>query len=201
MKKFIAALVLFTAFVGYGAIWERPTGPIDVLWQGETDVEMLNQIRHDVTAAQQAGRPLRAHLVTPGGPVVLCLEMARLIRNASDNGTVVEIHGEGLVASCGTFVLASGTPGHRYISQTALFLVHPMKSGGMFQEPTCLAPVADPKTEDEKVVNELYLNAWRTYARMTGRSLADVKSWMSCGNETVGADMAVAMGIADKVEK
>jgi ATP-dependent protease ClpP protease subunit len=193
MKALLIALLVVAGGIAGG--YAVRSAPYDVVWEGGTDLDMFHKIQADLAT----GRHLRVQLLSPGGPAVLCLEMARMIRNASDRGQRVEIHGQALVASCGTFILAAGTPGHRYITSTTLFLVHPLQrmsfSGG-----ECVKRPEELKTEEDKVIASLYDIMAATYARLTGKSKATVTKWLACGEESVGADMAVEMGIADKIE-
>jgi len=160
---------------------------------------MLKQVRTDIeyaTAKDSKIKVLKFYLLSGGGPVITSLEIARTIRKASDAGLAVEIHAEGLCASGCTWVLASGTPGHRYITRSALFLVHPIQSNG-----TCIAYVEKAKTEDEKITNALLHIARDAYAKYTKRPPAEVEDWLSCGQERAGGgDLAVSLGMADKLE-
>lgn len=198
LLSLLAVLVFFSGGFVLAYRYSHPA-VIETTWEGTTDLDMLHKIEADLKAAKDARTGLRVTLRSPGGAAVLCLEMARLIRNASDAGTVVEIHGSAVVASCGTVVLAAGTPGHRYIARTTLFLVHPFQKRE-YGESSCLTRVANPKTEDDKILVSLFDTMYDTYARLTGRDRVTVIKWLLCGNETVGAENAVAMGLADKLE-
>jgi len=128
------------------------------------------------------------------------LEIARLVRDASDKGLVVEFHAEALCASGCTFVLAAGTPGHRFISKWALFLVHPIQGGG-FGGGSCIEHSDNPKTQDEKAINAIYDLMRDSYVRYTGQTPAQVEVWLTCGNEQVGGGaLAVTLNIADVAE-
>lgn len=176
-----------------------------VRWEGTTDYSMLKQVREDIASAKNdkslclAGCPtvdLRVDLASPGGPVIMALEIARIVRDASDAGLVVEIHAAAICASGCTFVLASGTPKHRIISAWALFLVHSMQSDG-----ECVKRPVVPRTQEEKA-NTVLLNLMRdAYVRFTGQPAAEVEQWITCGDERVGTgELAVQMHIADAVE-
>jgi len=200
MKALLIALLVVAGGIAGG--YAVRSAPYDVVWEGGTDLDMFHKIQADLAT----GRHLRVQLLSPGGPAVLCLEMARMIRNASDRGQRVEIHGQALVASCGTFILAAGTPGHRYITRTTLFLVHPLQRGGWGD--SCVArPTVKRRdeslrlvSEEDKIIDSLYYLMEASYVRLTGKDHATVSRWVVCGNETTGAEQAVAMGIADHVE-
>lgn len=169
-----------------------------VRWEGTTDLDMLRQARSDIDAAL-AGKfkTLRVYIFSPGGPVITSLEIARLVRDTSEQtGLVIEVHAQALCASGCTFVLASGTPNHRFISRWALFLVHPIQQGG-----DCVARVADPRTQDEKAATTILDIMRDHYMRYTGRPTAEVVSWLTCGNEQVGTGaLAVSLNMADATE-
>ena len=58
-----------------------------VRWEGVTDLDMLKQVRADLDAAvKDRVKTLRVTLTSPGGPVITSLEIARLVRDASDKG-------------------------------------------------------------------------------------------------------------------
>jgi ATP-dependent protease ClpP protease subunit len=168
-----------------------------VRWEGSTDVDMLRQVRADLDAAHKARvGTLRVYLTSPGGPVITSLEIARLVRDASDAGLVIEMHAEALCASGCTFVLSSGTPGHRFISRSALFLVHPPQdmSG-------CQSYTPDPQTQDDKVKDTLLELMRDSYMRYTGLPQDLIEFWLTCGNEQVGpGGLAVRLIMADATE-
>lgn len=137
MKRLVClVLVLLLAIPAFA--WEgRPKsgGPvkevIESTWEGEIDLDMLHKIQRDIKwAKDEKAKTLKVLLMSSGGPVITSLESARVIRDASDGGLVIEIHATGMCASGCTLVLAAGTPGKRYISKTALFLLHAVQTGG-----------------------------------------------------------------------
>lgn len=172
--------------------------------EGETDLDMLKSVRGalEYVAGQPKIKTLRVIITSPGGPAITSLEIARILRDASDRGLIVETHGEGLVASGGTFVLSAGTPGKRYISKWAVFLVHaPQVGGSWIEPPTCGSFKDTPQTERDKIVNTILVLMRDHYVRYTGKPAATVEEWLSCGWEQIGTgQLAVDMGIADKVE-
>jgi ATP-dependent protease ClpP protease subunit len=201
MKALIRAIIAAGVLLGFAMGTSGCTSKWhDTEWVGGTDLDMFKQIEADIKYVKTWNRNLRVRLISPGGPAVLCLEMARMIRDASDKGTVIEIHGQAVVASCGTFLLAAGTPGKRFVTPTTTFLVHGLQQSS-FSGSGCVEWSKEPKTEDEKIVASLYDTMSTSYARYTGKSYAVTSEWVKCGNEAVGADKAVAMGIADQVER
>lgn len=170
-----------------------------VRWEGVTDLDLLRQARADLDSAVRSKRvkTLRVYLTSPGGPVITSLEIARLVRETSEKtGLVVEIHAEALCASGCTFILGSGTPGHRFMSRWALFLVHPMQQDG-----ECVMHVDNPQTPNDKATDVLLDLMRDHYMRYTGRSAAEVELWLTCGHEQVGTgELAVRLNLADAAE-
>lgn len=175
-----------------------------VRWEGSTDGDMLKQARSDIadaTAKDSKIKTLRVSIMSGGGPAFTSMGIARIVREASDKGLIVEIHAEELCASGCTFVLASGTPGHRYMGKYALLLVHGLQDGSMFGTPTCIEHVDAPKTQEEMIDNGLYDLLRDGYARYTGVAPAEIEKWLTCGDERVGTgELAVKMHIADVAE-
>jgi ATP-dependent protease ClpP protease subunit len=194
MKMLLCSALLFAA---PAFAMPHPHLQKTVRWEGMTDSDMLKQVRSDLDAAKKAHvKTLRVYIMSPGGPVITSLEIARLVRDASDAGLVIEMHAEALCASGCTFVLASGTPGHRFISRSALFLVHPPQdmSG-------CQSYTPDPQTPDDKVKDTLLELMRDSYMRYTGLPQDLIEFWLTCGNEQVGpGGLAVRLSMADATE-
>lgn len=199
MKLLSAVVLALVLSCGVAQAKVHPTLTVkSVRWEGLTDRDMLTQARADLDAAVEAKvKTLRVSLFSPGGPVITSLEIARLVRDTSERtGLIVEIHAEALCASGCTFVLASGTPNHRFISRWALFLVHSMQSNG-----ECVVRVADPQTPEEKASTVLLDLMRDHYIRYTGRPSAEVVGWLTCGREQVGTgELAVHLNLADATE-
>jgi len=171
----------------------------EVRWEGELDLDVLKQVRNDIkyaTAKDSKIKVLKVRLLSHGGSAIASLAIAYMVRKASDAGLVVEIHAEAVCASGCTFVLASGTPGRRYITKSTLFLVHPLQANG-----SCISYVEKPTTQEEKIYNTLLLLGRDAYAKYTKRPAAEVEDWLSCGQERAGGgELAVRLGMADAVE-
>ena len=214
MKQLLSVLLALALLVSpiSAADWKTPKQPTStlavvevldrVVWEGATDADMLKQARIDIERAWGNNQTLSITLISAGGPVITSLEIARLIWVAQQRGQVIEIRGAGLIASGATFVLAAATPGRRFISKWAFFLVHPPQRGGFFSEPSCLAVTPEPKTVDEKAVNTLLILMRDMYIEFTKKSQEEVEKWLTCGNEVVGTGaLAIPMGIADAVRE
>ncbi len=194
-RSLLAGFLVFAAVAAVFHFSRVPT----VRLIGGTDIDMLDKVREAIGSAQHNGRKfVRFEIISPGGPVFAAFEIARTIRDAYDrDGMVVEIHAVTMCASGCTIVLSSGTPGHRFINQATMFLVHPIQtSNGCLENP----PV--PTDQGEKVTSTVYSMLRDAYVRYTLQSPETVQDWLICGKEKVGRGMlAVDMHIADAVEK
>lgn len=213
MKKLLAVLLLAAvAVVPMGASLFRSEKT--VTWEGSTDIEMLHQAQADLKDLQ-AGDKIVINLVSPGGPVITSLEIARLVRNTANRGVIVEIHGNTIIASGATFVFAAGSKGYRYMTKPTLFLVHPIQVGGGFGPPMCVdrkwaqensaseqvREKAAGLTQEQKIILMLINEMEESYMASLGQTRANVQAWLVCGDERVGnAKLAVEMGFADKIE-
>lgn len=202
------ALLLFVSSIS-AAEWKTPPkgvveaveDTLEVLWEGETDFDMLKQVRIDLNRAiSDKKKVLSVTLMSPGGPVITSLEIARQIKLAREKGLIVEIRGVGIIASGGTFVLAAGS--RRYISRYTFFLVHPPQSMAWGSAPECLNIVQEPKTVQEKAVNIILKIMRDMYMEFTKKPQEEVEKWLTCGNEIVGSgETAVSLGMADEVRE
>lgn len=198
MLKSLLALLASVAFATAVYLYSIPEAGGAVLWEGETGLEMLHQVRADL-APLKRGDILQVTLVSPGGNVVTSLEIARLVREASDRGVIVEIHATALCASGCTFVLAAGTPGHRFIGVQTLYLVHPIQAG----MGSCVdrKAVEGQTGQDAKILNTLYDFMVASYARYSGHPASEIETWFVCGQEQAGGGVvAVKLGLADRTE-
>ena len=176
--------------------------------EGGIDIDTYRSVKAAVADARTWHQNLRVEIASPGGSALMGVDIARQLRDYSDSGAVVEVHATALCASACTLVLASGTPGYRYIEPMALFLVHPLQSGG-YGGMTCNEKKGDLRAspdrfahreQDDRVADELRDMLRDSYVRFTGRPAAVVEGWLHCGGESIGrGQMAVDMGIADKI--
>lgn len=214
MKKHLSALLALLLFVSPVAAGEWKTPPpkaaveqveetLAVLWEGETDLDMLKQVRIDISRAlYDKKKVLAVTLLSPGGPVITSLEITRQVKLAREKGLIVEIRGVALIASGATFVLSAGTPGRRFISRYTFFLVHPPQSSSWGGAPECLTNVPDPKSVQEKAINAILRIMRDMYMEFTKKSQEEVEKWLTCGNEIVGSgELALSLGMADEVRE
>ena len=213
MKKFLSVLLACLFLVSPVAAGEWKTTPpqaqvsqvedrLEVMWEGETDLDMLKQVRIDINRAIiDKKKVLAVTLLSSGGPVITSLEIARQIKLAREKGLIVEIHGIALIASGATFVLSAGTPGRRSISKYTFFLVHPPQ-GSNYGGATCLNVVPEPKDVVDKAINAILRIMRDMYMEFTKKSQEEVEKWLTCGNEIVGSgELALSLGMADEVRE
>jgi len=209
MKRAFLSVLLAFLLASPAWAWEAPPAgkkpeevrTLEVLWEGSTDLDMLRQVRLDLARAKEGEyKTLRVFLLSPGGPVITSLEIARLVRQASTETLTIEIQAVGLCASGCTFVLAAGTPGNRYISRWALFLIHAPQRGSFMAAPECVSFNKEPKDVNERADNAVLLLMRDMYVWLTAKPATEVEKWLSCGFELVGSgEEAVKLGVADKL--
>ncbi len=59
-----------------------------------------------------------------GGAVYSLLRMLDTVKRLQDKGVIIPTIGKGKCMSCGSVMLAAGTPGHRYLSPNSTIMVH-----------------------------------------------------------------------------
>lgn len=197
MKKWLMGL-LVAVLLAY-PIYSLSAPVCKADWTGSTDESMLQLVKRDLEAAQGC-RKLVVILLSGGGPVISSLEITRLVKDARRTGLVVEIHGRTLLASGAVFVLAAGSPKHRYILKDSLVIIHGLQSSSWFSL-TCLSIPIDPKTEDDKALVQLYNLMAVDLAESTGYLPEDVMTWFRCGVEAVGGgSVLINFNLADHLE-
>lgn len=201
MRKFLVALlvVAVTALTSVGVWYILPNKTAcQTSWIGETDRSFMEKVKQDLKAAKQEHcKMLKIDLLSPGGSVIFMMEIVKDIRRAEKDGLIVEIHASSLNASAATFILASGSKGHRFISKHTITLVHPPSRG---YEAGCINWIKEPLSVDSKIDNQVLNEMAQLYSELTGHPLKETRLWITCGKEYVGgADVLVKLGIADKV--
>lgn len=168
-----------------------------VRWEGTSGYDMLKQARADIESAKaENATTLRVDLFSAGGPVLMGMEIARIMRDASDAGLIVEIHAAAQCASACTFILAAGTTGHRFVSRYTLILVHAAQ-----RSDECITRTPKPTSQFEKTDNAILDLMRDHYARYTGVAPKAIEKWLTCGNEQAGeGDLAVRLHLADATE-
>jgi ATP-dependent protease ClpP protease subunit len=179
--------------------WGVRSSELSIRIDGGIDDETVKAVR--AAASNSDLRTLRIGITSPGGSALAGLDAARILRQLSDKGVTVEIRASGLCASACTWILAAGTPGHRYIDRYTLFLVHPLQKGGGFGPPTCIQRDEGAKAIEQRTLNAVIEIARDLYVLFTGQAKETVDEWLTCGKELVGdGRLAVELKIADKVE-
>ncbi len=207
MKKFVVlwfaivalVFVVTAATMGLVVMLQDPD-PTVVRIEGSIDGDTITAVEKAISEARKLKSPaLQVIIRSPGGPVLAAVEVARLLRKASDEDLIVKTHGQTLVASGATLVLAAGTPGHRTIDGEAFVLFHGIQLGSMFGS-SCVNPSFPEVTEDDKALNAIHNILASAFARYTGLPYMTVVDMMTCGKEMAGAGLiAVQRRIADTV--
>lgn len=161
---------------------------------------MVAQAITDFKAAEGC-KVLRIDLHSPGGLVTEGLELVRLIEKARESGQIVEIHGGGMVSSMATWIIAAGSPGHRYVFLHSLVVIHGLQSSGPFGERSCFTPPDPVVDEQDKIAVQMLETLAVLYAKYTGRPLEETRKWLKCGNEQHGNGwLLIKLGMADLIE-
>ncbi len=197
MKRFKLLLLAASLFIITGC----GSRALNVEWTGSTDLSMIEKVKADIKHAQDYHyKMLRVEFISPGGPVITTLEITRRIREARDKGLLIEIHGRSLIASGAVLVLASASPGLRYIDKNSLTLIHGLQLSNWF-ESKCVDYTLNPKTEDDKVYNRLMEMVATDLATSTGYKVEDVLTWLKCGLEAAGGgELLINFKLADNLE-
>jgi len=134
--------------------------------------------------------------------VVSGFEVIRLVEQAKTSGMAVEFHGGGMVASMATVLIASGSPGHRYVYEHAFVVIHGIQvQAGPFGESECFSPTTVPVNERDRTGLQLTDTMIALLAGYAGQPVEVAASWLTCGNEQYGDGwLLVKLGLADLVE-
>lgn len=173
---------------------------------GEINSDTLKEVRQVVQDVEDNPEitMLKVNITSPGGEAFSGFEIAQTFRRLSDKKHVaVEVHASSLCASACSWILASGTPGHRIIHQNTLVLIHPLqRSNGFGRECVDHKPADKVKDLDDQSVNVVMDIARDLYVWFTGRPVAEVEKWLTCGKEQVdNGQLAVKLGMADVLER
>lgn len=202
-KKWISALLVsLVLFTGCSVFFppEPDSNLCHAWWRGEINPSFVERIESDIARIKDNGcKQITVELLSPGGSVIAAIEAVRVIHSARAEGLIVELHGSSLVASAGTAILAAGTPGHRFVHEYTLTIIHAMKSG---YAGTCVQYTSNPTNEEEKIANQLLDTFVAMLARDTGNSIETVKDWLKCNNEQVGDGwLLLRLGFADTLDR
>jgi ATP-dependent Clp protease protease subunit len=97
-----------------------------VIWVNEFDDSSAKQFATDMHQAHRTGQPIIPVVIDSyGGEVYSLLSMIAEI-GASELPVATIVKGKAM--SCGSFLAACGTPGHRYCDPEATYMVHEVSS-------------------------------------------------------------------------
>ncbi len=167
----------------------------------EDTLKAVREAIKEVEKKDSKIKMLKIGITSPGGDAVAGFTSSRLLRQMSDRKRVkVEIHASGMCASACTWILASGTPGNRFVDRYTITLVHPVQKGNMFGI-SCVEHKDATKDQGDKMDNAFLELGRDLYMMFTGADKKTVETWLSCGHEIAGqGDSLVALKMADKVE-
>ena len=192
---FIALALLFTVSCGT-LLSDQDVCKAD--WNGAIDSAFLTKVKADLKKGKSCEKFV-VTLYSPGGSVFDTLEVVREMEEAKKY-QIVEVHGRTWVASGATFILGSGTKGHRFVHKRTVGLLHGIQLSNGW-ESQCGELKESPLTDNDKLLNALILTLIMEYADAAGKSLEEVFSWLECNNTQIGpGEMFVKLGLADHVE-
>lgn len=163
------------------------------------DVNQVRTLIKEIEADKEIDK-LVVGITSPGGEATSGFTISKLFRKLSKRITV-EIHASGMCMSACTWILASGSPGFRFIEKDTMVLVHPIQTMGIMG-PHCISFVKNPTDVDDKLGNAYLELARDLYMEYTGADKKTAEAWLTCGNEQVGrGKLAVQLHMADKLEE
>lgn len=205
MNKFLAVILLSLPLLGCSGLpkFEAPSDTEVVMLDDEISLASVKLVKQAIENVHKDynKKTLRVFLSSPGGHAIAGLYVARLLQQEADRGqVVVETRAEGWCASACTFIVASGTKGHRTADPYTFVLVHPIQRGGMFGS-SCVEWVKEPKDQGDKAGNAILSLARDIYMKGTGKDYFTVTEWLTCGKEIAGkGQVLVDLGMADRLE-
>ena len=195
LSPFVKGSALVLALTGL--IWLARAPQCEVEWQGFIGSDLVEQVRHDLEAAQSCD-VLRVDLYSPGGSVFDTLRIVDFMEKSKEQGLIIEVRGHTLIASGATFVLAAGSVGYRAVAEGTVVLVHGIQAGWY----GCIDWKPNPETEDQKLLNVIYERMVKEYAKLSGKPIRETWGWLVCSNAQAGdGHLLVNLGLADRVEE
>lgn len=194
LALFLSLSLLLSSCSTY--LWKDPN-LCKAWWLTEINQAFVAKVKADLTRVQENGcKVIQVEVFSPGGSVVSTFEVVRLMQEARQKGLIIETYGRAMVASGATFVLAAGTPGHRYVGRHTFVLIHAPKRGWGVVE--CITYVENPTTEDAKIENIIIDKMAEIYSELSGRPFSATKTWVTCGQEQAGGgELLIRLGLAD----
>ncbi|MEH6545427.1 MAG: ATP-dependent Clp endopeptidase proteolytic subunit ClpP [Sneathiella sp.] len=137
--------------------------------------------------AENPNKPISMYINSPGGVVTSGLAIYDTMQYVKPDIATVCV---GQAASMGSFLLAAGSPGHRYALPNARIMVH-QPSGGAQGQATDIQIQAEEILKVRARLNDIY-------ARHTGKSLKIIEASMERDN-FMTANEAKDFGLVDHV--
>ena len=166
---------------------------------GEIDEEKLTEIMMYINLLAgdifeeppEERKPINLYVSTYGGSADDMFAIYDMVRKARER-TVVRTIAMGKVMSAGLLVMASGTPGERYIGRNCRLMLHNVVSGG-----TGELPILENEIKEIKRMQQAYSNALLQETNLTSAQLK--RLFNRKVNVYLNAEEAVKHGFADKI--
>lgn len=107
-----------------------------------------------------------------GGYVSILSELLALVEIAKANDIIIETRAMSMAHSCGSYLLISGTPGHRYASPLTRILVHHARTGSHATTDIQL----DREYATAKHINTLLKQLLNKYTKIPAKTLTAMLS-------------------------
>jgi len=110
-------------------------GPIIVSLNGPLTTESQAEIIHAFSVLLAVGKPeteVIFNISTPGGDAFGMFAIHDLMMAVRNKGITIKTYGLGQVMSAGVLLLATGTPGHRYVGSSTQVMMHAMKGASTY---------------------------------------------------------------------
>lgn len=157
--------------------------------QGQFDDVMANNIVAQLLYlnSQDKDKDINMYINSPGGSITSMYSIFDVMNFVKpDIGTV----GIGQCCSAGSFILAAGTKGKRFILPNAEVMIHELSAGAQGKANDLFNTVAK--------LEKLYEKMARQYVSFTGKTLNKVKKDMK-QDHWLDAEAAVAYGLVDTI--
>ncbi len=118
---------------------------------------------------QDPEKMVTIYLDCPGGAVSVGLTIISLIKMIQAHGAIVRTVCVGMAASMGAHILAAGTKGYRYVTDTSFGVMIHQVSGGMFGKISDITPTYEQTIKiNEKLARMLSEYTGQTYDKVFG---------------------------------
>lgn len=139
--------------------------------------------------SEDSTKPIYLYINSAGGSVVAGLAIYDTMQHIKSPVVTINV---GLAASMASFLLAAGEPGKRIALPHSRIMIHQTMGGAQGQ-------AEDIKVEAQQIL-QIHENVVRMYARMTGKSIHEIRNDLQRDN-FMSAEQAKDYGLIDQVIK